>query len=397
MKIAMSPQQHSEVKSHLIVAAFTVLLVALLYYFPTIWAFLARLVDLASPFLIGFCIAFLLGPMQRRLEKLLLRFIFRKKGQKAARLVSTLLSILVLLVVLCLFLSIIVPQVLQSLYSIAVFAKNFIDEHAPEIREILVRYHIMDADTNAILADWNSVVSKVIDHTPTLLGSVISVSGSIASFVVNLLIGVITAVYILLDRERLGARFKKIGYACLKKDHIESLIYWERRASSLFSSFISGKILDSAIIGFLCYCGMLIFGIEYSVLISVIIGVCNIIPFFGPLIGWVPCALILLIVNPMNALWFSIFLLILQQLDGNVIGPFILGDRVGVSPLSITIAIVIGGGLFGFVGMLVSVPFYALVYAIVRTTVAARLKKKGLSSNTDDYLNGPESPDLGES
>ena len=386
MKTALSPQQKAQVETGICIAAFTVALAFIFYYIHPIWAFLSRLVNLAAPFLIGFCIAFLLGPLQRGIERLLKRFVLKGKGVKAARIISTLLSVLLLVVVVGLFLSVIVPQVVQSIASIAVFAKDLITDNAGAIRDFLVRYNIMDADTNAILADWNSLLSQLLNSTPTVLGSVITVSGSIASFVINLLIGLITAVYILLDRERLGARFKKIGYAVMKKNHIETLLFWVRRSSALFSGFITGKILDAALIGFLCYFGMLIFGMEYPVLISVIIGVTNIIPFFGPWIGWVPCALILLIVNPMNALWFSIFLVGLQQLDGNVIGPFILGDRVGLSPLSITVAIVIGGGLFGFVGMLVSVPFYALIYAIIRTVVATRLEKKGLSPHTDDYI-----------
>lgn len=398
MKLTLSPQQKAEVQTGFCIAAFTVVLVAFFYYISPIWAFLSRLISLAAPFLIGFCIAFLLGPLQRGIERLMKRFVLKGKGTKAARLISTLLSILLLVVVVGLFLSVIVPQVVQSISSIAVFARNLITENSGAIRDFLVRYNIMDADTNAILADWNSLLSRLLNSTPSVLGGVISVSGSIASFIINLLIGLITAIYIMLDRERLGARFKKIGYAVMKKDHIETLLFWERRAAALFSGFITGKILDAALIGLLCYFGMLIFGMEYPVLISVIIGVSNIIPFFGPWIGWVPCALILLIVNPMNALWFSIFLLALQQLDGNVIGPFILGDRVGVSALSITIAIVIGGGLFGFVGMLVSVPFYALLYAIIRTVIAARLQKRGLSADTDDYIEGPETaaPDSGK-
>ena len=135
---------------------------------------------------------------------------------------------------------------------------------------------------------------------------------------------------------------------------------------------------------------MLIFRMEYPMLISIVIGITNIIPFFGPFIGWAPCALILLLVNPMSALWFSLFILFLQQLDGNVIGPHILGDYVGVSALSIMIAIVIGGGLFGFTGMLLSVPVYALGYAFVRTLLHAKLKRRGLPTDTNEYVRAPE-------
>ena len=155
-----------------------------------------------------------------------------------------------------------------------------------------------------------------------------------------------------LDKEHLCAQFKKITYAFVPKETSESLIYWTRRASRIFSGFLSGKIIDSIIIGCLCYLGMLIFNIEYPLLISVIVGITNILPFFGPFIGAIPSILILLIVNPYSALWFGVFIVILQQIDGNIIGPLILGDSVGIEPLWIMISIVIGGGLFGFAGML---------------------------------------------
>ena len=144
------------------------------------------------------------------------------------------------------------------------------------------------------------------------------------------------------------------------------------------------------IIGVICYVCMLIFGIEYPLLISVIVGVTNIIPFFGPLIGAIPCALILLLVNPLSALWFLVFIVILQQLDGNVIGPFILGDYVGLSPFWIMLSIMVGGGLFGFAGMLLSVPLCALVYAIVQVVMEARLRKRNLPTESESYIQAPE-------
>ena len=177
----------------------------------------------------------------------------------------------------------------------------------------------------------------------------------------------------------------------------ETLIYWTRRANKIFAGFITGKILDSLIIGVICYVCMLLFGIEYPLLISVIVGVTNIIPFFGPFIGAIPSALILLLVNPLSALWFLVFILILQQLDGNVIGPFILGDYVGVSAFWIMLSIMVGGGLFGFAGMLLGVPVFALVYAIVRTVIETRLRKRNLPGGQRFYIQGARKPTGGKS
>lgn len=237
---------------------------------------------------------------------------------------------------------------------------------------------------------WDNIVSRILENLNLLLDNIFIISSGIVNFLYNGLVAIITAFYILMDKDRLSARFKKVGYSLMKRSTIEELILWTRRANRIFSGFITGKIIDSAIIGIICYVGMLIFKMQYALLISCVIGVTNIIPFFGPFIGWIPCTLILLIVDPMSALWFSIFILVLQQLDGNVIGPHILGDYVGVSALSIMVAIVIGGGLFGFTGMLVSVPVYALGHAFIKTLLTLRLEKKGLPTDTDDYLDAPE-------
>ena len=217
-----------------------------------------------------------------------------------------------------------------------------------------------------------------------------AISSTIYTVVFQLFVGLITAFYLLMDKERFCNQSKKICYATMRRETCESLIYWTRHASHIFAGFISGKILDSIIIGVLCYLGMLLFKMEYALLISVIVGVTNIIPFFGPFIGAVPSILILLIVNPYSALWFAVFILVLQQLDGNVIGPLILGDYVGISPLWIMISIVIGGGLFGFVGMLLSVPVFALIYAIIKALLENRLKKRGLPVHSSCYADAPE-------
>ena len=185
------------------------------------------------------------------------------------------------------------------------------------------------------------------------------------------------------------AQAKKVCYAVMKRPSCETLIHWARRANNIFAGFIIGKIVDSLIIGVICYICMLIFGIEYPLLISVIVGVTNVIPFFGPYIGAVPSILFLLLVNPVSALWFGIFIVILQQIDGNVIGPLILGDHVGLSAFWIMLSITVGGGLFGFAGMVLSVPTFALIYAIVRTVIDRRLKNRGLPEETERYIDAP--------
>lgn len=393
MKHRFTPEIRSQLLPRIFVISFTLLLVALLYYFKSIWGVFSNFLSIITPFLCGFGISFLLSPVQNSINRVLLRLFFRKK--KRARLmngISGLLSLIFMVALITVFLSFVLPQLIRSITSIIGFISRTLKHNEAYINSILVKYNFLNIDGDSIVVAWDNIVSSQIGTLTSLLGNVLQISGSVVSALYTVLISMITAFYIMMDRSSIATRIKKTGYAMLKESTMGRLIYWTRRANHIFTGFISGKILDSLIIGAICYICMLIFGIQYPLLIACVIGVTNIIPFFGPFIGWFPCALILCMVKPINALWFTVFILVLQQIDGNVIGPHILGDYVGVSAFSIMIVIIIGSGLFGFAGMLLAVPVYALANAICKTYVEDRLIKKGLSTVTNDYLNAPETP-----
>jgi len=391
MKLPFNQEQHNGILSRILVAAFAISFAALILYFDKVWSFIEKLFSLASPFFVGFAIAFLLGPVHRRLETFFSRRVFRKKDRpRVTALLSTLLSIMFLVAIVYVFLIMLLPQVISSIESIVGYISAFLKDNRQHLNSILLKFDWLSFDGDGLVVAWENIVASQFGNITKLLDVTMLVSTGIVNFVFDLLVSVITAFYILMDKHHLAAQIKKIGYSAMKRERIENLIYWTRQANRIFAGFINGKILDSAIIGVICYIGMLIFKMEYPLLIALVIGVTNIIPFFGPFIGWIPCTLILLLVNPMSALWFSLFILFLQQLDGNVIGPHILGDSVGVSALSIMIAIIIGGGLFGFTGMLLSVPIYALGYAFFRALIYDRLKKKNLPIDTEEYINAPE-------
>ena len=391
MKLPFSEQQRKSIFGRIVVIAFAIVFAALVFQFDKVWRFIERLFTLASPFFIGFAIAFLLGPVQRKIEWAFQRTIFHKTNRtKLMHSISALLSLGFLVTLIYLFLRIIVPQLIVSINSIVQYITRFLRTNSRRLNEILLRYDFISVDGDELIVAWENIVSSQIKNITMLLDNLVLISRTIFNFVYKLLVGLITAFYILMDKDHLAAQVKKIGYSAMSRESIEYLIFWTRQANRIFAGFISGKILDSFIIAVICSLAMLIFRMEYPLLIASVIGVTNLIPFFGPFIGWVPCFLILLIVNPVSALWFTVFVLVLQQLDGNVIGPHILGDSVGVSALSIMIAIVIGSGLFGFAGMVVSVPVYALLYAFVRTIVYTRLKRRGLPTETEDYVHAPE-------
>lgn len=391
MKQIIPSEQKSRTLSNIIVVAAGMGMLALLIYFKPIWAAISNLFDVITPFLVGFALAFLQVPIVKRVEWLLTRTLFRKKARpKLSRGLATAISLIVLLACVTAFLRILLPQLVDSVKQLVAYITAFVSNNAQHLNDLLVRWGFIAFEGEELVIGWEKIVSQASNYVSVVMDNVLAIGSTIYTTVFQLFVGLITAFYLLMDKEHLCAQIKKTLYALMRPESCETLIRWTRRANRIFAGFISGKIIDSLIIGVLCYLLMLIFGFEYAVLISVIVGVTNVIPFFGPFIGAIPSILILLIVNPYSALGFTILILVLQQLDGNVIGPLILGDYVGISPLWIMISIVIGGGLFGFVGMLVSVPVFALCYAIVRALIENRLTARGLPTSSSDYVSAPE-------
>ena len=202
----------------------------------------------------------------------------------------------------------------------------------------------------------------------------------------NFVIGLVIALYLLVGKETFIGQGKKILYAVLPAKAGNNALRLLRVSHQLFGGFISGKIVDSAIIGVICYVGLIILKIPYSLLVAAIVGVTNVVPFFGPFIGAVPSFILIALAEPMKGLYFLVFVLALQQVDGNIIGPKILGDSTGLSSFWVIFAILVGGGLFGFMGMLFGVPTFAVIYWLIREIVAYTLRKRRLPEETRDYI-----------
>ena len=238
-------------------------------------------------------------------------------------------------------------------------------------------------DLYAMLANFitNGLLPNIETIITGLTTSVISVVG--AAF--DLLIGLCAAIYMLASRDIFLAQSKKIVVALCKERTADNILRLGRRIHKVFSGFIIGKILDSLIIGVLCYLGMLILKLPHPALVATVVGVTNVIPFFGPFIGAIPSAFLILLVNPLQAVYFCLFVLALQQLDGNVIGPRILGDTIGISGFWVLVSITVAGGLFGFAGMVLGVPVFAVLYMLVTEFVNSKLKTKGKTTDTTVY------------
>ncbi len=406
MKSPIPEDLRGKTVSNIIVVCVGIVVYAAATHIRQLWNVVRAVGHAAMPLFIAFAIASILLPAVRRLEGFFVRVVFRRKPHpQLSRILAIIITYLLLLALLTGFFVMLVPQVVNSLKSVVTIITNAVPRSSHELQDMLERSTLLPRlglDSEQIMEVWNNAVNQIATHlsqlstyTTVLVNNVLAIASSISSSVYSVLfhglVGLIGSIYMLMDRERFSAQAKKVCYATMKPATCETLIYWTRRTNDIFAGFITGKILDSLIIGLICYVFMLVFRIEYPLLISVIVGVTNIIPFFGPFIGAVPSILFLLLVNPLSALWFGIFILILQQLDGNVIGPLVLGDHVGLSAFWIMLAITVGGTLFGFAGMLLSVPAFALFYAIMRTVIDKRLRERGLSDETEHYVRAPES------
>ena len=388
-------EYREKARTNIITAAIIVLMLAFFYYLKNITSFFAALIGLASPFLLGIALCFIQVPVVNRLDRLQERFVFKKKKHpKITRAISTVLSHLLLLAIIAAMAFILLPQVFHSVKQLIPIITNFIQTNSHWIGETLQQFDVdfITFDGSELNIAWEQILVNFSDYITPVFDNVLNISSSIYRFFFNFFIGFITSFYIMMSKEVICARAKKLCYAFLPENLSPLLVHWSRRASAIFSGFIIGKLLDSFVIGVICYISMLLMRLEYPLLISFIVGIFNIIPFFGPIIGAIPSILILLIIDPKHALIFAIYVLILQQMDGNIIGPAIMRDHVGISSLWIMVSIIIGGGLFGFIGMLLSVPMFSLIYAIVKAWSEYRLKNKGLPVNGASYFKDPEIP-----
>lgn len=381
--------------------AFLVIVAGVLFFFAllrldAIMAGLKKIYEILTPVISGLVIAFLLNPLMNRIEKLLvlgLSKISRKEKviTKIARVVAITISLLVLLAIVVALFSLLIPELYNSIRDLVLTLPSYISSGIEHVNEMV------QADTKAgrfmkdallqsgdALENWLKSID-VLEQTNVLMTSLTTGVISVVGTIMDLLIGVIVATYVLFSKEKFMRQGRKMVYALAKPKYANQILHIGKKANSIFGGFLIGKIIDSAIIGVLCFIGLSILRMPYSLLVSVIVGVTNVIPFFGPFIGAIPSAILILLVDPIKGVYFIIFVLVLQQLDGNVIGPKILGDSTGLSAFWVIVAILVGGGLFGVMGMIIGVPTFALLYYIVKMSINQKLKQKHLPTETDCY------------
>ena len=330
-----------------------------------------------SPFIYGLGIAFLLNPLRKIIEYSWLGKTSLKPSTK--KIIASFGALFIGIIMLFVFFSILIPQMISSIQTfLSSFegyvetARNFFESNNFLSEDLLKTLNPVIDRGASMLGDW-------VSNLASSLNAILMYSVIFAKGVMNFLIGMIIALYILLDEPKLKRQTKKVLYALLPEKTTEKIIKTSRLTINTFNSFIAGKAVDSLIIGILCYIILSFMNMPYTPLISVLVGVTNMIPVFGPFLGAVPSILILLLVDPFKALEFAIFILILQQVDGNIIGPRILGGAVGLPTLYVMFAIIIGGALFGIFGMFIGVPVFSVIFVLVRDFIHQQLEKKKIT------------------
>ena len=388
------------------ITAFAVIAAGVLFYFSIDYMgdlvkAIRSLMGILSPFIWGLVISYLLVPSMMMYERKLFRPLVAsikkrrpkvKLSKKLPRVLALILAEIVMLLLIAALIYLIVPQVYDSISAIITNSPAYFESASKAIDNLLHDFPEIEMYATKVFGNITETLTKWATNTllPSMENIVTNITTgvfSVVKAVYNIVIGMIVSIYILYNKEPFIAHYRKTLYCIFKPEKARKISSALRFADRTFMGFIVGKLLDSAIIGMICYVDCVVMRMPYDLLISVIIGVTNIIPFFGPFIGAIPSALLVLLVDPKMCLWFVIFIIVLQQIDGNIIGPKILGTSIGINGFWVLFSIVFFGGLFGFWGMLLGVPTFVIIYTAVERAVNRKLESRDLPTDASVYAN----------
>ena len=380
----LKEETQESIKAFAIAGMIIVLFFQLMNNLPWLAKAIGGAFNALMPFIFGIIFAFIVAPLRRFVEEQALADVQWKKQTK--RRVAVTAAMLVLLAGIVIFFAILIPQLASSL---SVFIASF-DGYVQTMRQLIEQINSGAPEIAQFLSNGISVLGEQLTRWLTGaqggLAQILSYSISVARGILNFFIGVIITMYLLLDEEKFILQIKKFVYGVFDQDRADNLMHIMNLTAKTFNNFIFGKFVDSLIIGVICYICVSLMKMPYAPLIAFVVGVTNMIPVFGPFIGAVPSALILLIIDPILAMEFLVFILILQQIDGNIIGPHILSDAVGLPTLWVMFAIIVGGAMFGVVGMFVGIPIFSVIYTLTEDWIHRRLKEKKIYCPSSDSL-----------
>ncbi len=387
-------------KTVIIVALFIISVSLIIYLclqnYQKFFDFIHTVISILQPIIYGIVLAYLMSPICNFLyDKLEISFskrLSKEKSEKYSHVLSVALSVVILICIILLFLLLILPQLISSITGFI----NQLPQHINTLEKFTnnvvdyINFNLpseMKSNINNYIDMFTRYITNILPNFSSLLNDFSNYLYNFALTIFNFIIGIIVTAYCLDKKTVFSLQFKKILFAFFSKETAITIIDKFHEANEIFLGFLVGKLIDSLIIGIICFFGVLLMRMPYPILISVIIGVTNIIPFFGPFLGAIPCSIIILLENPIQCVYFLIFIFLLQQFDGNILGPKILGDTTGVTSFWVLFSILLFGGLWGIVGMVIGVPLFALIYNFIKEVIDNKLKKKDLPIAAYKYSN----------
>ena len=377
MIIKVNDANKSKIFSYCAVAIVAVLTFFACYRIDELKMWLSSTMSLLFPFIFGFAVAFLLNKPMVLFESWFLKLNMKKK---TAHNFAAILAIVTGIFFVGCFFYLLIPQIGASIANLVQQSPEYIQRFSHFLEKFIAQNNI-DLTMLYDLYGYdiqNNIITYLTTFFTSSLPQMLTLTGRAAGMLFNVLLGIMAGLYMMLEKEKFTLGTKRFTYAFFSEKSANYLVRFSKISADVFNNFIIGKAIDSIIIGILCYILMSLFNMPYALLLSVIVGITNMIPVFGPFIGAVPGIFILTIIHPMQGVYFALLILALQQFDGNILGPIILGDKLGLPSLAILFSVVVGGGLFGIIGMFIGVPIFAVIYIAVKEVVDDRLAKKNL-------------------
>lgn len=391
-----------KLKHAIILITYTVLLLFVLFNIKTVWAVCSTVLNVLMPFVVGLVVAFLVNlPYVYFSEKAFAGMANKGKlCRKLRKPLALVLAYLIIFGVMIFLITILVPELIDSVDKLITNFSAYFESFRVWLTDFMDRwFNIQLTKDSDIFVFINDIVTRITGNelsqwasnlSSSLMPSVFDMTKNVTTTIINLFMGVFISCYFMGCKEKLIYQVKKFSVAYIPDRVNSKLLEIGELSNKIFGKFVYGKIIDSMLIGVLCFIGMSIFGFDYAALMSVIVAITNLVPMFGPIVGAVVTIFIMLVINPIEAVWFAIFLLILQQIDGNFIGPKILGNSIGISGFWIMASVIVGSGLFGFWGMLLAVPVFSTLYVLLTRHVNSRIVRVG----KQDVLGAPPEDDI---
>ena len=370
-------------KNYFLLITYAIVLAYVFLNLDTVWNVVVTIIDLIKPFIIGICIAFVLNiPMKFFEEKVVGKLT--KEKSKLKRPLSLIITIIVLVGLIIGLMTFVIPQLAESCSTLVKNVPEYVDSLEKFMNKNINSKELLSSDVieevyNKILSMGQNIIKIIGQVAGTIVSHALDITVGVTSTIINIVMAFIVSIYILLSKEKLSNQIKKILYAYMKKENVIKFLKVSKIANIKFTNFVRSQVIEACILGVLCFIGMTICSMPYALLISTIIGVTALVPIFGAFVGAILSAFIVLMVSPIKVILFAVIFVVIQQIEGNLIYPFVVGNSIGLSALWVLFAITVGGNAFGVVGMLIGVPLFGVLYTLISITTNKRLEKRNIN------------------